>query len=69
MYISFTFQCFSADNILDIYHIHDDEARIDANKFEKMCPALIYQLNKKTCAASAHSKGDKEQQNSWKGKL
>ena len=33
-----------------------------------MCPALIYQLNKKTCVASEHSKGDKQKQNTWKGK-
>lgn len=54
IFFSHILQCFSGENLLDIYGI-DHDAGIDEHTFHEICPALIQQLTSGVCVEESHT--------------
>ena len=52
----FFFQCFTGEELLDIYGV-DHEEGIDGSTFQEICPALIHQITSGVCQEDDHGEG------------
>eukprot|EP00111_Clytia_hemisphaerica_P021828 TCONS_00064169-protein len=58
-------KCFTANEIMEIYSVHGDES-VDQGTFQKMCPSLLYQLDKKTCVKKNEGSKRSIENDTWK---
>jgi len=54
---------------LDVYDVKKEKS-LDSNLFQRVCPALIYQLEKKTCMKSSEKENHTTtlEKQSWRRK-
>ena len=51
-------QCYSAEVLFDSFSIESN--RLNQNSFEKICPAIVQQIESKSCESGKEDSGESE---------